>query len=164
MQDQSTPTRPSFLSLLQWSEDQCRNYLELQRWPNGPICPKCGAENPYRITRKTASKNRVQSLFRCRDCKRQYTVTVGTIMEDSKIPLNKWLAASYLMCSSKKGISAHQLHRMLDLTHRSAWWRPRDICYSCFNLSLTHTTGALYHGRPFCYPPHSWLCTAILSD
>ena len=112
----------TFLSILQWSEGECREYLERQRWPDGPICPKCGAPEPYIINRKSATKNIVRKLYRCKACKRQYTATVGTIFEDSKIPLNKWFAAIYLMCSSKKGVSAHQIHRSLDITYKSAWF------------------------------------------
>ena len=78
----------SFQSTLRWTDEECRSYLERQRWPNGPICPKCGADNPYSITRKSKTKNAVQALYKCRSCKRQFTATVGTIFEDSKIPLN----------------------------------------------------------------------------
>jgi transposase-like protein len=92
------------------------------RWPKGPHCPKCGVDRPYSITRKSRTKNKVQSLYKCRDCKRQFSATVGTIFEDSKIPLHKWFAGIFLMCSSKKGISAHQLHRMLGITYKSAWF------------------------------------------
>ena len=89
---------------------------------------------PIRVytNRKTKTKNTVQSLYKCRACKRQFTATVGTIFEDSKIPLNKWFAAIYLMCASKKGISSHQLHRMLDITYPSALfmthrWKSSDF-------------------------------------
>lgn len=119
---------PTFLEVLKWSDDQCRDYLEAKRWPNGPECPACGATEPYRIERKTRTKNKVQRLFKCRDCRRQFTVTVGTIFEDSKIPLSKWFAAINLMCSSKKGISAHQLFRMLEIgSYRSAWYMAHRI-------------------------------------
>jgi transposase-like protein len=112
----------TFQKVLRWEENECREYLEKMRWPDGPHCPKCGTEEPYRITRKSRTKNTVQNLFKCRACRKQFTATVGTIFEDSKIPLNKWFAAIYLMCSSKKGISAHQLHRSLDITYKSAWF------------------------------------------
>ncbi len=112
----------SFLEVLKWEDGQCREFLEARRWPNGPICPKCGAENPYRIERRARSKNIVSKLYRCRACRKDYTATVGTIFEDSHIPLSKWFAAIYLMAASKKGISAHQLHRQLDITYKSAWF------------------------------------------
>jgi hypothetical protein len=117
----------TFLNILRWTDEQCREYLESRRWPNGPICPKCGAGDPYRIQRKSATKNVVAKLYRCKnkECKKQYTATVGTIFEDSKVPLSKWFAAIYLMCASKKGVSAHQIHRELDVTYKTAWF----ICH-----------------------------------
>ena len=102
--------------------EQCREILIQNRWPDGPICPKCGAPDAYRITRRSQSKNVLSSLFKCRDCRRQFSATVGTIFEDSKIPLNKWFAAIYLMCASKKGVSAHQIHRMLKISYEAAWF------------------------------------------
>jgi len=93
-------------------------YLESIRWPNGVICPKCGESErePYRL------KNQKRRLFKCRACRKQFTVTVGTIFESSHVPLNKWLAAFYILCSSKKGMSAHQLHRMIGVTYKTAWF------------------------------------------
>ena len=113
---------PTYLDVMSWTPDEARSFLERMRWPDGPMCPKCGAEQPYTITRKSKTKNTVRSLYKCRACKRQFTVTVGTIFEDSKIPLNKWLAAIFLVCSSKKGISAHQLHRLLEISYKAAWF------------------------------------------
>ncbi len=115
-------TKVTFQQVLRWTDEECRAYLETMRWADGVKCPKCGATEPYKITRKSASKNAVSSLYKCRACKRQFTSTVGTIFEDSKIPLSKWFAAINLMCASKKGISAHQLHRSLDITYKSAWF------------------------------------------
>ena len=113
----------SYTSVLRWTENDCRAYLEQIRWPNGPVCPKCGATTePYRITRKTKTKNKVQSLYKCRACKRQYTVTIGTIFEGSKIPLRKWFAAIYTMCAFKRGVSAYQIHIQARITYKSAWY------------------------------------------
>lgn len=117
----------SFRQILNWSDEECRGYLEQMRWPDGPHCPKCGAPEPWKVTRKSRTKNVARSLYCCRVCKRQFTATVGTIFEDSKLPLSKWLAAIYLMSSSKKGISAHQLHRTLEITYRSAWFMAHRI-------------------------------------
>ena len=105
--------QPSFHEIMQWTNEECRDFLERLRWPKGAVCPKCGAENPYKISRKSKTKNLVSSFFKCRSCRKQFTATVGTIFEDSHIPLPKWFAGIYLMCASKKGVSAHQLHRML---------------------------------------------------
>lgn len=94
-------------------------FLEGVRWPNGPVCPHCASErDPYRLNSK-ATKRR---LWKCPACRKQFTVTVGTIFEGSHIPLNKWLLAFYLLCSSKKGMSAHQLHRSIGVTYKSAWF------------------------------------------
>ena len=112
----------SFQAIMRWSEHECRDFLVAMRWPNGVICPKCGAEAPYELNRRSNGKNKVCKLWKCRACRRQFSVTVGTIFEDSKIPLSKWFAAIYQMCSSKKGISAHQLHRQLEITYKSAWF------------------------------------------
>lgn len=117
----------TFQTVLRWTDEQCREYLESRRWPTGAHCPKCDANNPYILERKTKTKNKVQKLYKCRKCGKQYTVTIGTIFEDSHIPLNKWFAAIFLMCASKKGISAHQLHRTLDITYKSAWFMAHRI-------------------------------------
>lgn len=114
--------RITFHKVLRWTDEECRQFLATKRWPNGAVCPKCGAAEPYTINRKSATKNTVQSLYKCRACRKQFTATVGTIFEDSKIPLNKWFAAIFMMASSKKGISAHWMHRNLDITYKSAWF------------------------------------------
>jgi hypothetical protein len=91
-------------------EDAARVYLEKQLWPDGPVCPKCGLiGEAYKLEGETTRKG----LWKCSGCRQPFTVTMGTIFEDSHIPLHKWLFAIYLMCSSKKGMSAHQLWRNL---------------------------------------------------
>lgn len=113
------------------SEDAARGFMERIRWPNGPVCPHCGSIEAYRLEPKEGSTSPVRKgVFKCKACRRQFTITVGTIFEDSHIPLNKWLLAIYLMCSSKKGMSAHQLHRSLDLTYKSAWFMAHRIRYT----------------------------------
>jgi transposase-like protein len=96
-------------------------YLESIRWPDGVVCPHCGEseKEPYRLKGKSLGKRRV---WKCRACRKQFTVMVGTIFESSHVPLNKWLAAFYLLCSSKKGMSAHQLHRSIGVTYKTAWF------------------------------------------
>lgn len=99
-----------------------RKHLESVRWPDGPTCPHCGSiDNSHRI------KGGRPGLLFCADCRKQYTVTVGTLFERSKVPLHKWLLAVHLMASSKKGISAHQLHRMLGVTYKTAWFMQHRI-------------------------------------
>src|SRR5436305_11589996 len=117
-------------------------YLESIRWPDGPVCPHCGESErkPYFL------KNQKRRLWKCAACRKQYTVMVGTIFESSHIPLNKWLLAFYLLCSSKKGMSAHQLHRMLGVTYKSAWFVAHRIRYAMeqppFQARLTGTVEA----------------------
>jgi transposase-like protein len=104
-------------------EDAARELLESLRWPNGAVCPKCGGDNPYKLTAKATSKRSGRKgLYKCRACRKQFTVTVGTIFEDSHVPISKWLLAIHLLSASKKGMSAHQLHRLLGITYRAAWF------------------------------------------
>lgn len=115
------------------SEDAAREHLEGIRWPEGPFCPHCGSYNAKRLPpvhRKATAKHGAsvrKGVVQCRDCREQYTVTVGTVFERSKIPLFKWLLATYLLTTSKKGMSAHQLHRMLDVTYKTAWFMAHRI-------------------------------------
>src|SRR5438105_403892 len=113
-------------------EDTAREFLELMRWPNGPVCPRCKSTVAYRLSPRVESKRPVRKgVLKCKGCRKQFTVTVGTIFEDSHIPLNKWLLAIHLLCSSKKGMSAHQLMRMLGLkSYKSAWFMAHRIRYA----------------------------------
>jgi len=96
-------------------------WLESKRWPDGPICPKCGGEG-YPLNGVKDKKGRLRlGLKKCRACRAQFTVRVGTILEDSHAPIHLWLQAIVLMQTSKKGISANQLHRVLGVTIRTAW-------------------------------------------
>jgi transposase-like protein len=110
--------------------DKARTFLEKLRWPNGPVCPHCGCTTAYKLTAKPGSKKPVRiGVWKCKDCEQQFTVTVNTIFEDSHVPLNKWLLAIHLLCASKKGMSAHQLHRMLPVTYKTAWFMAHRIRY-----------------------------------
>ncbi len=104
-------------------EDSARELLESMRWPNGAVCPKCGGDDPYKLTPKATSKAPGRKgLWKCRACRKQFTVTVGTIFEHSHVPISKWLLAIHLISASKKGMSSHQLHRILGVTYRAAWF------------------------------------------
>ncbi len=119
------------------SEDSARDLLERLRWKDGPVCPHCDTIGAYKIEAKSASKSGARKgLWKCATCRKQFTVTVGTIFEGSRIPLNKWLLAIHLICSSKKGMSAHQLHRMLGITYKSAWFLAHRIRYAMTQDSL----------------------------
>ncbi len=99
-------------------EKAAYEHLAKIRWPEGPVCVHCQSKKVY--TLKVASTKRV--VLKCATCRKQFSATVGTIFERSHIPLNKWFMAFQLMASSKKGMSAHQLHRMLRITYKSAWF------------------------------------------
>lgn len=104
--------------------DKAREHLEKLHWPHGPVCPHCGSvENITKLQGKSTRKG----VYKCNACASPFTVTVGTVMEDSKIPLNKWVLAFALVNSSKKGFSAHQLHRQLGITYKSAWFMHHRI-------------------------------------
>jgi transposase-like protein len=103
------------------NEEAAFERLEQIVWPNGPVCPKCGNCDGNRINRVTGKTARM-GLRRCLECKRQFTVKVGTVFESAHVPLHKWFQAAHLMASSKKGISAHQLHRTLQVTYKTAWF------------------------------------------
>lgn len=112
------------------NEDAAREHIEKSRWPDGPVCPHCGVVNEAtKLTPREGSKSPVRKgVYQCNSCREQFSVTVGTIFEDSHIPLHKWLLAIHLMCSSKKGMSAHQLMRNLGLgSYRTAWFMAHRI-------------------------------------
>jgi transposase-like protein len=106
--------------------EKAREHLEKLHWPNGPVCRHCGNADAEKIGALKGKAHR-PGLYQCYECQQQFTVTVGTIMERSKIALNKWVYATHLMSASKKGISAHQLHRMLGITYKSAWFMAHRI-------------------------------------
>src|SRR5436190_22406398 len=101
-------------------DELARQWFEARIWPNGPICPHCGSFGEG--VRKLCGKAHRPGLFQCNACREQFTVTVGTVMERSKIGLHIWLKAMYLLSASKKGMSTHQLHRMLGVSLKSTWF------------------------------------------
>lgn len=117
--------------------DEAAAFVELESilWPNGPVCPHCGADKRiYSLNgvRSKPSKKHPEGVERhglkkCGACRKQFTVRVGTIFEDSHAPLHKWLQAIQLMCSSKKGVSSHQLHRILEVQYNTAWFMSHRI-------------------------------------
>lgn len=105
-------------------ETAARKHLEAIQWPDGPVCPHCGVINEATELKGTSTR---PGVYKCRPCQKPFSVTVGTVFERSKIPLTKWLLATELLTSSKKGISAHQLHRMLGVTYKTAWFMAHRI-------------------------------------
>jgi transposase-like protein len=118
--------------------NKAREHMEKIMWPNGPVCPHCGSTGERVM--KLQGKSTRPGVHKCRDCEKPFTVTVGTVMEDSKIPLNKWLLAFALVNGSKKGISAHQLHRSLGITYKSAWFMEHRIREA---MNQEENTGAM---------------------
>lgn len=113
-------------------EAKAREALEAVRWPDGPVCPHCGSVEKIG---KVQGKSHRPGLYYCGACTGHFTVTVGTVFERSKVPLSKWWLAAHLMGSSKKGISAHQLHRMLGVTYKTAWFMAHRLREACRELT-----------------------------
>lgn len=120
MSDKAILNQPQFKDAA-----KARQWLENVRWPDGPVCPHCGSISPdhYRLEGQAHRPG----LLKCKDCRSQFSVTVGTVFERSKIALNVWLQAMQLMASSKKGISSKQLERMLGVTYQTAWFMSHRI-------------------------------------
>src|SRR5471030_1806340 len=115
---------PSELPARFKDENAARKHLEALLWPEGPICPHCGV-----VDGATALKGKSTrpGVYWCNACQAPFSVTVGTCYERSKVPLNTWLYATHLLCSSKKGISSHQMARMLGVTYKTAWFMAHRI-------------------------------------
>ena len=126
-------------------------YVEAALWPQGPVCPHCGCTgriSPLAAVRGSKSKKNPEGAIRhglknCGDCRKQFTVRVGTIFEESQLPMTKWLQAIFLMCSCKKGVSSHQLHRTLETTYKTAWFLAHRIREAMRSGEL----GAVRHWR-----------------
>lgn len=117
--------------------DAARAHFEAIRWPNGACCPHCGQ---FDTVKPLGGKSMGAGWYHCKDCRKKFTAAVGTIYERSHIPMTKWLLATHLMCASKKGISTHQLHRMLGLPYKTAWFMAHRIREGMREL---HPTGPL---------------------
>lgn len=108
------------------NEEAARKHLEALQWPEGIVCPHCGNIDQARI-KALQGKSTRPGVYKCNECRKPFSVTVGTVFERSHIQLHKWLYAVHLMTASKKGISAHQLHRTLKVTYKSAWFMAHRI-------------------------------------
>jgi transposase-like protein len=124
------------------NDDAAREHLESIRWPDGAVCPHCGGTE--RNSKLNGEAHR-EGLYFCGDCRTQFTVTVGTVFERSKVPLHKWVLATHLICSSKKGMSSHQLHRTLGVTYKTAWFMSHRI-REAMNIKPTGKLGG--NGSP----------------
>lgn len=126
------------LSSIFTDEEKAREHLEALRWANGRVCPHCGE---YEQTSPTASKNHRPGLYYCNSCESTFTVTVGTLLERSHVPLHKWLMAFHLVAASKKGMSCKQLERMLGVTYKTAWFMSHRI-----RAAMTQENGGMLGG------------------
>jgi transposase-like protein len=108
--------------------DNCLNFMVSMRWPDGITCPRCQS--------KQANFIKTRRLWICKDCKKNFTVKVGTIMEDSAIGLDKWLTAIWMIANDKNGISSYEIHRSLGITQKSAWFLLHRIRLAMQNGSL----------------------------
>lgn len=131
-------------------EEAAYELIEKLRWPEGPICPHCKSVNrSYFLTPmngyRTTSTGRVtyRRVWKCADCREQFSALVGTIFEDSKIPLSKWLIAIHMLCQGKNGVSAHELHRTLNITYKSAWFLAHRIRYAMARPPLVDQLAAV---------------------
>jgi len=114
-------------------------WLEARIWPEGPVCPHCGGVD--RISKMGGKSTRI-GVYKCYQCRRQFSVKVGTVFEDSHVPLRLWLQAMYLLCSSKKGISSNQLHRTLGVTLKTAWFMSQRIREAMRTVGVVPMGGA----------------------
>ena len=129
----------SVLSHSRFHDEQAAyEWLETTLWPTGPICPHCGAMDRIYVLQGAAHRIGVK---KCGHCRKQFTVKVGTVFESSHVPLHKWLQAVYLLCSSKKGISSHQLFRLLEVTYKTAWFMNHRIREAMTDGSLAKLGG-----------------------
>jgi transposase-like protein len=123
-------------------EDKAREALEALRWPDGPICPHCGNSDRDRIAKvEGVKKSHRPGLHYCNECKGTFTVTVGTVFERSKIPLTKWWMAAHMFNSGKNGVSAHEIHRSLAVTYKTAWFMMHRLREAMADLSRSPMGG-----------------------
>ncbi len=128
-------------------EGKARELLEAWRWPKGPVCPHCQNAGEKRISKLEAqatSQSRVRKgVYFCGACRQQFTVTVGTVLERSHVPISKWLMAVFFLCSSKKSLSANQIHWMIGVTYKTAWF----MCHRVrFGMTPDHGSEAKLRG------------------
>ena len=124
------------------TDEVARTYFEDIRWPNGPVCPRCSGNKKIYARTANGKTGTRQGLYKCGECLDTFTVTVGTVMEGSKIPLRKWLLAFYMLCANKMQISTSQLQRQLELgSYRSALFLCQRIRYALNDLGSTGFVG-----------------------
>jgi transposase-like protein len=135
------------LALAYADEGRARELLESWRWPNGPVCPHCQNAGERRISKleaqSTSQSGVRKGVYFCGACRQQFTVTVGTVLDRSRVPISKWLMALFLLCSSKRSPSANQIHRMIGVTYKTAWFLRHRVR---FGMTPDHRTEAKLTG------------------
>jgi transposase-like protein len=135
-------TKAIFQNPIFQDETKAREALEAVRWPEGPICPHCGNSDPEKIAKVEGVKQSHRpGLHYCNECKGQFTVTVGTVFERSKVPLTKWWMAAHMFNSGKNGTSAHEIHRTLGVTYKTAWFMMHRLREAMTDLAPTPMGG-----------------------
>jgi transposase-like protein len=125
-----TKYETNLMNLIEYfhSDEKCREFLEGLRWPDGPICPRCNSPKVIKLY--------ARELYECESCSHQFSVIVGTMFQDTHLPLRKWFVAIYLMCESKKGVSANQIKRTIDVSYKTAWY----LCHR-IRATMSQATG-----------------------
>jgi transposase-like protein len=136
--------RATFQDPIFQDETKAREALEALLWPEGPVCRHCGNSDPDMIA-KMQGKSHRPGLYYCNECRGQFTVTVGTIFERSKVPLTKWWMAAHMINSGKNGVSAHEIHRALGVTYKTAWFMMHRLREAMITLAPTPMGG---EGKP----------------
>ena len=146
-------TQATFQDPMFHDEDKAREALEAVRWPLGPICPHCRNSDQEKLAKVEGKKHSHRpGLYYCNDCKGQFTVTVGTVFERSKVPLTKWWMAAHMMNSGKNGVSAHEIHRALGVTYKTAWFmmhRLREAMTDAKPGPMGTLSGAVQADEPY---------------
>lgn len=136
-------TKAVFQNPIFQDETKAREALEAVRWPDGAVCPHCGNSDQDKLAKVEGKKQSHRpGLWYCNECKGQFTVTVGTVFERSKVPLTKWWMAAHLMSSNKNGVSAHEIHRNLGVTYKTAWFMMHRLREAMTDLAPTPMGGS----------------------
>jgi transposase-like protein len=136
-------TKAVFQNPIFHDETSAREALEAVRWPDGAVCPHCGNSDQDKLAKVEGKKQSHRpGLWYCNECKGQFTVTVGTVFERSKVPLTKWWMAAHMMSSNKNGVSAHEIHRNLGVTYKTAWFMMHRLREAMTDLAPTPMGGS----------------------
>lgn len=136
-------TKAVFQDPIFQDENKAREALEAVRWPDGAVCPHCGNSDQEKLAKVEGKKQSHRpGLWYCNECKGQFTVTVGTVFERSKVPLTKWWMAAHMINSGKNGVSAHEIHRALGVTYKTAWFMMHRLREAMTDLAPTPMGGS----------------------